>query len=352
MDHVDRNLENLGKLGISVIRWHVLGNGNSYGPAPVKHITLTFDVDWSFDPPLTVDKRFRRDFEELLNHFKNVQQTLRNSLKDPNLKLQLMPILIDYQFGARYYPLAGNGPLPGVGHGGRSDVIRDPHKRKQFLDTVLAELLAACSEFKEQIFAWDVINEPVWLCRGFGPLSSPLWNPRVPEVSPPQMTDFLTDAIKRISKARMDSTVGHRYYADLARFPTGSIPQFHYYAENHWYKPQYNDPAGIDGKKLFDPVKITGIPEFGDRRVKPILGEFDSDFNPHGEPWPDLHGKKDSTYERLALLSQEGCDLSLIWPDLSDKLTIVVKGDVIKLREETRKMIRRYTKGTLPPPNE
>jgi hypothetical protein len=330
--HVDRNLANLKKMGFSVIRWFLLGNGQSYGPAPtryMKSITLVSPpYDYNFNPPTTLDKRFRRDFEELLRRFKAAQ-------------LQLIPSLISFEFGSNL--AAGGGPH-GTGYGGRADVIRDPARRKVFLDTMLAELLTASAPFKEQIYAWEVINEPVWLCIEFGPLSRPKWwVPRTPEVSFSEMSDFLKDAITRIEKAGFQSTVGHRYFDDLARFPPGSIPQFHYYADHRYATERYkSDPANIKGTQLFG------------RNPKPILGEFASSEDPvyHDNPWKYDLGGVDSTLERLKLLDHEHCDLALIWPDRSSNEKAVADNDVIKLLSTTRNDIIKYTNGKLPPENE
>src|SRR5581483_3395327 len=54
-DNVDQNLADLKQLGFSVVRWFILCNGNSYGPAPVKGL-----LGYSFTPPAVIDKRFRR----------------------------------------------------------------------------------------------------------------------------------------------------------------------------------------------------------------------------------------------------------------------------------------------------
>ncbi|WP_103653284.1 hypothetical protein [Bacillus thuringiensis] len=336
-DHIDRNLRNLKNMGFSVIRWFILGNGTNYGPSPKRVIRYKMSywknpmpiVEYNFDPPPIIDKRFRRDFEELLRRFKAA-------------KLQLIPSLIDFAFGSEL--------LVPSGCCGRADVIRIPAKRKIFLDTMLAELLEASKPFKEQIFAWEVINEPIWLCTPFGPLSKPEWNPRRTEVSSDEMTEFLNDAIQRIEKAGFQSTVGHRFYSDLTKFPTGSIPQFHTYYSSIF---GYSDPVPMQGKRLWR------------ANPKPILGEFDSDQNRYGEVWASDLGTKDSTLERLKLLEREGCDLALIWPELGDakkgrisedvkqkEQDVLTKKDIIKLLDKTRQAIVNYTGGILPPKDE
>lgn len=335
-DHVDRNLDALKKMGISVVRWFLLGNGNSYGPAPTRRHRL---ADYEFNPPSRVDRRFRRDLEELLTRFKKHG-------------LQLIPSLISFEFGSS--KVAGTGPQTGIGWGGRADVITDPARRKVFLDTMLGELLAASAPFKEQICAWEVINEPVWLYQGAGPLSKPAWVPRIPEVKRDVMNAFLEDALGRIERAGFRSTVGHRYFSDLTQMKTGNMPQFHYYngyaTPGQFLPGMRSDPKQIRGQKLFN-----GTP-------KPFLGEFDSRSDRFGEPWTDDLPNSDSTLERLRLLEREGCELAMIWPELggakdgqAEKTTLaaeikeVTTNDVIKLLPETCRSIAAYTGGVAPP---
>ena len=347
--HIDRNLANLKKMGFSVIRWFLLGNGNSYGPAPTAHAVptgqlkpggrMTTYTDYTFTPPPAVDKRFRRDFEELLKRFQTAQ-------------LQLIPSLVSFEFGSNVKAGPGNN---NTGYGGRADAIRDQAKRKVFFDTMLTELLAASKPYAAQIYAWEVINEPVWLCQNIGALSNPMWAPHMPEMSWSTMNDFLKDAAQRIFNAGFKSTVGHRYYDDIARAEPGAIPQFHYYAEHQWYAVgQYkSDPANIKGAGLFS------------TSPRPFLGELDSAENRFGDPWTKDLGSGDSTSARLRLLESEGCELVLLWPDyagckpgrvsaatIAAEQETVMKNDVIKLLPSTRREVIAYTGGTLPPANE
>jgi hypothetical protein len=352
-DHIDRNLTDLNRLGFTIVRWFILGNGNSYGlaPSPVPGVfTAGPQHTWNFTPPSVIDKRFRRDFTELLARFKKAG-------------MYLIPSLINYEFGSDLK--AGPG-ANGTGYGGRADVIRDPAKRKVFLDTMLAELLAASTSHKDQIYAWEVINEPIWLCRPYGALALNPPFQHTPEVTDDQMTEFLNDAIKRIEDSGFRSTVGHRYFADLGKFPTGGVPQFHYYAENPLHAFQayplpapavLRRPAGLRGgySGYADPPQIRNQRLFSGN-PKPILGEFDSARDIHGDPWPDpeLRNNSHSTVARLSLLESEGCGLAMIFPDLSDKDPAnkpFIDKDVIKLLNVTSAEIAAFTKGVLPPPD-
>ena len=65
--HVDRNLALLKTMGIGVVRWFLLGNGNSYRPgshAPERCPLAQLRVEYTRS---VIDKRFRRDFTALLS---------------------------------------------------------------------------------------------------------------------------------------------------------------------------------------------------------------------------------------------------------------------------------------------
>jgi hypothetical protein len=235
--------------------------------------------------------------------------------------------------------------------------MTDAGKRKTFLDTVLGGLLTVSAKYRDQIYAWEVINEPIWLCRGFGPLSVPIWAAREPELTDGQMSDFLKDATGRIDAAHFPSTVGHRYFDDLHRYPTGRLPQFHDYNEHSFW-------AAIAPGYSSDPPQIRGGGLFSGETV-PILGEFDSSHNRFGDPWAKDLGAADTTLTRLALLAGEGCQTAIIWADFDGakegRISTVTKAaedaivqasDVIKLLPDTRAYIAAYTHGTVPPPGE
>src|SRR6476659_9124379 len=86
-DKVDRNLANLKKMGVKVVRWFLLGNGNNYGPRPIEVWRPPQKVSPKFTPPSNLDKRFRRDFTELLSRFRK-------------LEMQIIPSLISFEFGS------------------------------------------------------------------------------------------------------------------------------------------------------------------------------------------------------------------------------------------------------------
>jgi hypothetical protein len=338
---IDRNLTNLKAMSITVVRWFLLGHGNNYGPSPIRYFRVPTGqppgtamaaryLDYNFQPPAQLDARFRRDFTEMLVRFQKAG-------------MQIIPSLISFEFSSalRFTP----GPRVNIGAAGRADVIRDPAKRKIFLDTMLAELLQASQPFKDQIYAWEIVNEPVWMYLDFGANSFPRSSvPHIPEVTLGELKGFLDDAVQRINNAGFSSTVGHRYFSDATRLATGTAPQFHYYADNGYARALTSalgypmDPSKIAGSNLF-----AGNP-------RPFLGELGSANNVGlARPWAsDFAAASDTTRARLDLLAKEGCDLALIWPDRDP----IGNDDPIKLQQNTRKAIVDFTGGILPPANE
>src|SRR4029077_9925844 len=209
-DHIDANLWYLKAIGVSVVRWFMLGNGFNYGPPSKDSPRLVpgfkatkarkLEPGRAFDPPSEIDRLFTRDFEELLLRFKRAG-------------LQIIPSLVDFTFGSTLKFTVD--VVRGIGASGKADVIKDPRKRKVFFDSMLVGLLDVSAKYRDQIYAWEVMNEPVWLClAAFSPLSPSWWFDRVPEVSFAQMSDFLQEGIARINNYKFASTVGHRFRGD------------------------------------------------------------------------------------------------------------------------------------------
>jgi hypothetical protein len=137
--------------------------------------------------------------------------------------------------------------------------------------------------------------------------------PHGPTVQESVMGDFLTEACKHIEAAGFASTVGHRFFSDLNDLPTGTKPQFHYYAQ---------------AVPLGDPGDIP------DATGEVFIGEIGASTS-HGKPWPALKGRdandaKSRIFERLKHVARKGYKLALVWPDLAwwevDPMKIVPPG--------------------------
>ena len=98
-----------------------------YGPAPTRGRLGGHE----FNPPSRVDRRFRRDLEELLRRFRKYG-------------LQLIPSLISFEFCSD--KIAGTGPQEGVGYGGRADAIKG---KTQIENGAL----------KNPVFEWEDIDQ-------------------------------------------------------------------------------------------------------------------------------------------------------------------------------------------------
>lgn len=359
-----RNLDNLSKMKITMVRIFVVANGFNYlgtgpiqrkQPPPPPGLPASPYYDWEFSPPLKADPLFAYHFGQMLKVFKDAG-------------MQVIPSFVD--FG-----LVGNSRMrdaKGLAPGGRADLIKDASKRQVFLATMLNDLLVASKGYKDQIYAWEVINEPLWCYTAIGALSDQgpeayKRNPdsaealaalvRNPEVTVDEMNTFIGEVIELISSRGFESTVGHRLFRDLMErkdqewqgikppdsflYYAGSKPQFHYYA-----KPTMGlgDPYQIKDGGLFDRSKLNV-------GIKPFLGEFASDLNHHGKPWPELKGK-DTTLNRLKTIEAEGCELALIWPDRGGDPDKAYKSDPLKLEAVTRQALVQFTGGTLPPADE
>jgi len=305
---IDDNLKTLKDLGVTVVRMWILANGFVYGrpkgttiPAPGGGgVTL-----WNFDPPARADRRFRRDFGVLLERFAAAE-------------MRLVPSLLDfYAFEEPAGADGGDRFLPKR----RGDIARDPAKTKTFYDTILDELLAESKKHEEVIEAWEVMNEPAHITNLIATI---LPKPHAPEVSESKMSAFLAEGVKRIEAAGFASTVGHRFFDDLATFPTGNLRQYHYYAKT---------VAGMG-----DPEPI---PSFATANA--MVGEIHAIYkSDETEAWPELtdDAKSQTVYQRLRLLLEKGYEEVLVWPDVKDP-----PGDELKLSAEQQASLRRFATG-------
>ena len=356
------NLRLFKQMGISVVRWFVLCQGENYGPRPTKipdpnlagvpdfllaALPEAAKTVYRFTPPPAMDP-------DIVAHFKQFLQLF----KDPAVAgLKVIPSFIDFHFCAR--------PDLDGGGGGRADVIVDPTKRQHFLDTALQPLLAASAGFEEQILAWEVMNEPVHVTSAYSPhVGRTIPIPEYPpgsfkvDVPEPVMKTFLTDAVNRINAAGFKSTVGHRFLGDLARFPTGNMPQYHYYGlASPWGSGALSsaipfiDPNPIPDFNVPLPTLFAGIPGVVNRAfIGEIGSRLSGEYTPdHGNPWPELGGR-DATkeailFERLSLLKSKNYELALIWPETQ------LGGDDSVLSKLTLPKIKgliRFTGGSFP----
>ena len=310
-----------------MVRWFILGNASNYGPTPVQ-VVKDGKTTFSFDPPTKADPTFFEHFRLMLTIFKN----FRDTQKDVQDKMQLIPSFVDFGLAMDIKTNTGGS--------GRIDLIEDSAKRDHFFGTMLDPMLDVAREgaFKDVIFAFEVMNEPIWL---IVPIAKPVYQDNKfhgSKVDPPsRVHDFLRTALDHIKKAQLPSTVGHRFSDDLiSDMPgdcLGTIPQFHYY------------PRSFGPFRTIPFTDAVSLPAFS--KINAILGEFSTrDDQEQGGPWNDCNGT-DSTpfgtvHERLVVAEKKGYQLAMPWPNLADdgkdslKLS-PIKQQAIRVFKQTHK---------------
>ena len=289
-DAIDEHLDRFGAVGITVVRWFILADGLTYGTgAEAPRPDAAAPRGWRFDPP-PLGRDVLDHFDELLRRFARV----RGALPRP---IQLLPVLLDFHFCAPgTMPVVGRDPGdprparpdPGWIKGGRSEAITDAAKRRRFLDEVLDPLLQVSERYPDAIYAWELMNEPDWITRGWqSGLFARGW------IAEPAMAAFLEEGKERVRRAGFKPTVGFASFAGLRRSGiTADINQFHHY------------PGG--GRQLtrhtFDP------------RHPCIIGEFATAF---ADVWPELGTAGQTVLNRLKVVAARGYPLAMPWSFLA-----------------------------------
>jgi hypothetical protein len=286
------------KLKMSVVRVFLLCNAINWG---------SVDASGRFQPPPYLHLRFRYHFRKMLRACSNAG-------------IQIIPVLVDFGIGNPDAPLERRLPI-----------VTDDTTRTLFYNQVLEPLLDDSAAFASTIFAWEVMNEPVWLTRSFWPnfkFTSPTtWRPIIAPVTDAQLTTFLNDGVTRIERRGFASTVGHRFLEDLKTYPTGTKLQFHFYP-----RTSNSDPSELPD------AKNSGL------STEPFLGEFGS-TSFHGAGWnecnsQDIGGTAQRVEQRLIAITAKHFGVALLWgddPDPQDTTT-----DPLKLTADAEQGILNF----------
>jgi hypothetical protein len=284
--HIGRHVEHLTALGISVIRWFVLGDGLTYGTGPdapkLDRFATRGRTGWRFGPP-AVTGEFQEHFEALLQSF-----AARSAGPHP---VRLLPVLADYKFcepgvwpAVKADPaLRQSVPDEGWVKGGRAEAITT--HRGQFIEQVLRPLLRLSSGYRDAIYAWDIFNEPEWVTNG--------WHPdrrNDHPVNGSEMRAFLEDSMSAIREAGFKATIGFNMI--------GTIRQTRLYADINQFH-HYPGGARCLERNPFDP------------RYPGIIGEFAT--STAEDTWPELRQRSQRILERLKLAESRGYVLALAW---------------------------------------
>lgn len=322
---LSRNLAFLrDQLKITKVRMFLLGNAFNYGRRPLGPLP---GGGFVFAAPSQAHPLFFSHFRAMLRIFKS------NGM-------QILPSLID--FGA-FYP-AGSG-----GGSGRTSILTS--QRQIYLESMLKPMLEVAQEkgLEDTVFAWEVVNEPMWNTVAL--LVRPHTDSIGFDTTPDIMSSFIKDCLKVIEAEGFKSTVGHRLFKDLKRFPTGMLPQFHYYAN----RTILGRASGVEDP---DP-----LPSFDDlakdqRTANAFIGEFSADkegsgfFDKgQGRAWPECQGRDqtvaDAAFERLKIIARKGYKLAFVWPDRPDG-TRENDRDDLKLTAGAVASVAKFTLGRFP----
>lgn len=293
------------QLGVSVVRIFLFCNAINWGRLVTRSDPFG-GRSVRLEPPPYLHPRFRF-------HLRHILRCCAAA------KLKVMPVLLDFGIGEPERPAVQ-----------RLSILSDD----VFFDQVLEPLLEESKPYEDTLFAWELINEPVWLTTRYFPFRLSVraprtWLPTGPLVSEGVLSRFLDEGVRRIEAAGFPSSVGHRFFRDLKRFPTGNRPQFHF------YPTFFND----DPRELPDAL-TTGLSH------PPLLGEFGARAD-QGGGWReckgrDFGGTRQRVFERLCAAERKRYELAMVWPDGPDPYRDEV--DPIKLSSDAELGIRDYLK--------
>jgi hypothetical protein len=296
---IAKTLAEIANLGITSVRWFILGDGTNYGLG--KEAPRLSRGQWHFDP-LPAGHPY---YSQMLDDFRSLLTTCQAH------GLQLLPSLIDYRWAMPGVIPSGSETIV---KGGRGSILTDTVKLEAFLSRVLDPLLDLSYDYREQIVAWELINEPEWVIR------SPryqFWRwSRQRTITKDRMRAFLEVGLWRINQYRggvFRSTVGFAFSRSLVEWRSigATLDQFHYYPAS-----QEILPSGLESALVGEVATAAGY-----------------------RPWPEL--KEQSIANRLALLESRGCSATYLWSagDTSEATswTAFEMGQVRQyLRERTR----------------
>jgi hypothetical protein len=149
--------------------------------------------------------------------------------------------------------------------------------------------------FRETIYAWEIINEPEWVVRGF-------WKRGANRnVSSDEMMEFIAEGIRRIEVKRLEdgssafkTSVGFAHWKTWDKWNAEmlgiTLHQFHYYAQENRKLPE--NPHSAERPR--------------------IVGEF---ATARGRDWPDLIDKnqEQTISNRLTCMETKGYPACLMW---------------------------------------
>ena len=333
--HLQRFRE-LRAMGIKVIRWWILGNGVNYPPS-ARDRDAMFEVRelervdarglviptlplfdsvpaWKHLYPRDgvelprLSSSFLHDFEQLCSHCRDADILLIPSLLS---FAWFLPIIPRQLASGRY----GRGRAPLLFHAAGSR----PRRLEEFVDKTLVPLLRASENWRDTIYAWEVLNEPDWSVDGGPVLTETEYGGGVPSLGdlvqritrPDEMCDLLEISLDLIQDAQFLATIGFK-----EENPSWLRPSFRSRLQRDAGRRTYvhqlhHYPTTIDDWELPDHATLP---------IKPcIVGEFPSGqaATAANARWDDdgLAEDDENSYlrRRLELIERKRYPMALIW---------------------------------------
>jgi len=346
---------------------------NQFGVSHVRFFLMCNAINWGigdpsgvFTVPPFLHPRFVAHFQEIL---RVCQRT----------GVQLIPSLLDFGIAE-----------PRLKTSRRNAIVADPSVTKFFFDQVFEPLLDESFNTPGVVFAWEIMNEPIWLTTNFWPwfeevtidipvpvlARTPIGAaPTVQNVRKkfpkPVLNDstipmkdverFLLEGISRVDKrnaalpagspSRIPTTVGHRFFENMLSLPTGDLPQFHFYPTR-----KVGVEVSESSSSLFSPFQANGAFHVrNDGKVlnpPPFLGEFGSTAD-QSSPWKDLKGfdeptDRDRVRERLYEAERLGFSMAGVWPSSGGTRVKGSNPDPLHFSSDALEGIRDYQLGKHP----
>ena len=267
-------------LGLSLLRWFVLGNGANLGPQP------RWDAGtarWRWEP-LPLSEAFFADLDALLDACASEGVTLLPSLTSFGMFERRDDVFTERAKSSSTHGVAGL----------RMAALQDSASLAAFDERILAPLVRALGARRSQLLAIELINEPEWTTRG-----ALHGDRRTESVSLAEMLAFLRNASRNVRSVGVAATVGfvrhetNAHWEQLSRLTSGaslglSLGQVHHY------------PSARERLPLHDAA-----------RGPCLVGEIATrlDVLPR---WPDLAGE-DALTARVEHVAASGYSGALFW---------------------------------------
>ena len=357
-----RNLIVLRQAGVTVVRVWLMADGVNYDGTVLFGSSPQRGLYWDFQPPDLIPESFLIDFDRLL-------ATCRKA------EMQLIPVMVDFPFfddpprDSTYvrFPRPGATPTKLDYARGRRSIVENDGFRATFIKGTLEPLLSVAANYKDVIYAFDVMNEPWWCV---APITGVLFGTRI---KLDRMIRFLQACCTSIRAFHLLPTIGHRYLSDIyGTFKAVDVdrPQHHYYAtfgiDDLMSQATVPKPAQVLGEfgsitlrefttlvhnlaTAEEQLRLTSDPRRRESlsAIVQALKKAVSDYTIQKSPWPALAPKDQEAATiietRLREAQARGYKLAMIWPEPEDPARVTE--DVLKISDAKLASVSRFVRG-------